>query len=55
MTAEELAEVSGLSVEEARVVLEMRKKKENPASRLQKALEVLKLAEKKTGVKPYGE
>lgn len=57
MTAEELAAQTGLSLEEATWVLEMRAKAREPQepSRLKRALEALVRAEKKVGVKPYEE
>lgn len=58
MTPEEFAEQTGLSLEEAEMVLARRAIKQSelprPASRLQKAYEVLMKAQKKTGVKTYG-
>lgn len=54
MTAEELAEATGLSLEEAQVIIALRQKKD-PVGRLKKAMEALRAAEKKVGVKHYGE
>lgn len=65
MTPEEFAAQTGLSLEEAEMVLRRRAEKEGRpfhglardvgGERFQRAMEILRRAEKKVGVKPYEE
>jgi len=61
MNAQELADQTGLSLEEAEMVLRRREERAvearigRPMSRLEHALHALSLVEKKVGVRPYEE